>query len=479
VDAWFDFRFRFYASSNLFGSYPVTDGTQTLEPGSMFGQHRILRLLGRGGMGEVYEVEHELTGKRHALKLLSSEVMEVPGALECFEREARVMARLEHPGIVRVDLSGEDSERRWLRMELMPGREVLGQRVVTLEEYVAAKGGRLPESETKALLVELLDALAHAHGKSLVHRDLKPANVLFSGDRVKIVDFGLVNAAGAEWMETQVRSTVINQNDDDTLIDGSGMGSRSRAIMGTYAYMSPEQRDGLPADARSDLYAVGLMVFRMLTGLKSPGMKRSSELGLSLDQGWDLWLIKTLEEEPSERYASAVEMQEALNFQLAVKPDPAPVPEAPKEKREPEPLPRHVPAHPADKPVRKQPVATPVVPAKGSRVWLYWVEDLVPIGRIVLRSLSLVILCFGVGLWWYHGAQRGLWKTSVENRLEIPIIEGMPELGNQEKIVWEDRFVSGIETPILSLVLALLLWGLSFLISSKNKLVNLNNDSKQ
>ena len=90
-------------------------------------------------------------------------------------------------------------------------------------------------------------------------------------------------------------------------------------------------------------------------------------------------------------------------------------------------------------------------------------EDTVPIGRIVLRSLSLVILCFGAGLWWYHGAQPGLWKTSVENRVEIPIIEGMPELGTQEQIVWEDRFVAGIETPILSLVLALFVWSLSFL----------------
>ena len=90
-------------------------------------------------------------------------------------------------------------------------------------------------------------------------------------------------------------------------------------------------------------------------------------------------------------------------------------------------------------------------------------EDTVPIGRIVFRSLSLVILCFGVGLWWYHGAQPGLWKTSVENRVEIPIIEGMPELGTQEQIVWEDRFVAGIETPILSLVLALFVWSLSFL----------------
>ena len=90
-------------------------------------------------------------------------------------------------------------------------------------------------------------------------------------------------------------------------------------------------------------------------------------------------------------------------------------------------------------------------------------EAPVPIGRIVLRSLSLAILCFGAGLWWYHGAQPGLWKTSVENRVEIPIIEGMPELGTQEQIVWEDRFVAGIETPILSLVLALFVWSLSFL----------------
>ena len=106
-------------------------------------------------------------------------------------------------------------------------------------------------------------------------------------------------------------------------------------------------------------------------------------------------------------------------------------------------------------------------------------EDTVPIGRIVLRSLSLVILCVGIGLWWYHGAQPGLWKTSVVTRVEIPIVEGMPELGTQEQPVWEDRFVAGIETPILSLVLALLLWSLSLLIFSTNKPVNSNNDSKQ
>ena len=292
----------------------MTDESQTLQPGSTFGKHRIVRLLGRGGMGEVYEVEHELTGDHHALKLLSSEVMEVPGALDRFEREAKVMARLRHPGIVRVDFAGEDEGRHWLRMELMPGREVSGRTVVTLEDYVSTKGGRLPESEVKALLAEILDALGHAHGKGLVHRDLKPANVLLDGERVKIADFGLVSAAGAEWMDTQVRSTVINQDDEDTLIDGSGTGSRSRAIMGTYAYMSPEQRKSRPADARSDVYAMGLMTFRMLTGLDTPGFKLPSRIIKGIDPGWDDWVERCMEENPDDRFPTAVEMLAALSF---------------------------------------------------------------------------------------------------------------------------------------------------------------------
>ena len=294
----------------------MNDQSSVLRPGSPFGKHRIVRLLGRGGMGEVYEVEHELTGDRHALKLLSTELMEVPGALERFEREAKVMARLKHSGIVRVDLTGEDEGRHWLRMELMPGREVQGKRVITLEEYVEAKGGRLPETEVKKLTEEILEALVHAHGQGLVHRDLKPANILLDGELLKIADFGLVNAAGADWMDTQVRSTVINQDEEETLIDdGSGTGSRSRAIMGTYSFMSPEQKKGQTADARSDLYAVGLLVFRMLTGLESPGMKRPSELGLSLDTGWDAWLIKALEQTPADRFPSAAEMKTALSFE--------------------------------------------------------------------------------------------------------------------------------------------------------------------
>ena len=140
-----------------------------------------------------------------------------------------------------VDLTGEDQGRHWLRMELVPGRKLEGKRVITLEEYVEVKGGRLPESEVKKLTKEMLEALGHAHDQGFVHRDLKPANVLLDGEGLKIADCGLVNAAGADWMDTQVRSTVINQD----MEGGSGTGSRSRAIMGTYSFMSPEQKAGL------------------------------------------------------------------------------------------------------------------------------------------------------------------------------------------------------------------------------------------
>ena len=109
---------------------------QILQPGSKFGQHRVELLLGRGGMGAVYEVEHELTEKRYALKLLNHEMMEVPGVLELFRKEAKVMAHLKHSGIVGVDSIGEDEGYHWLRMELMEGRVVNDRKVITLEDYV-------------------------------------------------------------------------------------------------------------------------------------------------------------------------------------------------------------------------------------------------------------------------------------------------------------------------------------------------------
>ncbi len=291
----------------------MSDDFETLQPGSTFGQYQVVGLLGRGGMGEVYEVVDELADHL-ALKLLSSEVMEVPGALERFQREARVMSEMDHPGIIKVLCVGETDGRHWIGMELMPGWDLGEQTVMTLGDYVRHHGGKLPQDEVLGILGRLLDALGHAHEMGLVHRDVKPANVLLGEDALKIADFGLVGAAGADWMETQVRNTVLDPDMEDTLIDSSGTGSRAHALMGTYAYMSPEQRKGLAVDHRSDLFALGLIGFQMLTGLDMPGMKRPSELGLGLDHKWDSWLMSALEENPADRFASARHMADALGF---------------------------------------------------------------------------------------------------------------------------------------------------------------------
>ena len=221
----------------------------SIQPDSVFGQYKIIRLLGHGGMGAVYEALHEILGTKHALKILNANVMEQTGALERFRREGRAMAGLTHPNVVSVDDFGETDGRHWLRMELMKGREVNDKVMVSLEEYVAAHGGRLQETEVTTLLEEILTGLGHAHEKGLVHRDLKPANILFHGNRVKIADFGLVNAVGADWMETQVRDSMVAHNEEATLVESGGTGSQSRAIMGTYAFMSPEQRQGMPVAA--------------------------------------------------------------------------------------------------------------------------------------------------------------------------------------------------------------------------------------
>ena len=289
--------------------------SQVLEEGSSFGQYKVIRRLGQGGMGEVYEVAHEVLGTRHALKLLSTEVMEVHGALERFEREAKVMAGLKHPGIVAVDDFGETDNRYWLRMELMEGRELNGHKIVTLEEYVRAKGGRLAEEEAKRIIEEILLALAHAHDNGLIHQDLKPANILFDGEKLKISDFGLVNAAGAEWMNPQAQDTVVSESgqEEDTIVESSATSPRLRAIMGTLSFMSPEQKLGKTADRRSDLFAIGLIAFRLFTH-KTPGFKAPSKMVEGLSTGWDDWLQKALEHDPTDRFAHAKEMAKALDF---------------------------------------------------------------------------------------------------------------------------------------------------------------------
>gem|GEM_PF-820168 len=296
-----------------------------LTAGQSFGQYKVIRLLGRGGMGEVYEVEHAVLHRHFALKVIRPEVLSRPSAVERFQREAQVMNHLEHPHIVQVDEFGETDGHTWLRMPLL-GKYVdsSGRLRQSLEERMADRQ-QVSEVEVIAYLKQILSALDYAHGKGAIHRDIKPSNILFDQDgSLKIADFGLVHMAGADWLQSQVQLTVArsmadpdkthlrNDSSSTSSTDSGQAGTSTQALLGTYAYMSPEQKKGTDVDARSDLYAVGLIAFQMLTGDETPGLEMPSDIVGGIDPSWDAWIRQSLASRPERRFSDARSMNEAL-----------------------------------------------------------------------------------------------------------------------------------------------------------------------
>lgn len=296
---------------------PSSAHTYAFRPGDRLGQYTVVRLLGAGGMGEVYEVEHRTLELRYALKLLPDTLDWHGVTLERFRREAKVMAKLDHPNILKVDDFGETDQRYWLRMELAEG--VAGcagceKPVVSLQNLADAYGGKVPPSVWLPILRQILEGLQYAHARGVIHRDLKPANILLTEDagkiRAKIADFGLVRLVGEDWVRSQAELSVqrsLSMSDQPTVAGvpgGAGEGTSTRALLGTFEYMSPEQKRGGEADARSDLYAVGLMTYRLLTG-RNLGMKTPSQIDPTLARGWDVFVAAALEEEWAERMPDA------------------------------------------------------------------------------------------------------------------------------------------------------------------------------
>jgi serine/threonine-protein kinase len=261
---------------------PPDDGSRDaqLSPGDTLGQYRIIRLLGRGGMGEVYEAEHVQMGKRYALKVLPRELSSDPQFISRFKLEARVMADLGHPRIVHVDYMGEQDGQFFLVMDYIAGPDGEPR---TLEDELEA--GRLPEKRARELALQVCDALGYAHtfkSGSIIHRDLKPANVLLDEDgNVKVSDFGLARVLGEKYLQTVIDKSIklsmagqLSMGDQDT----GRKSSSARSILGTYDYMSPEQKAGGEVSAQSDIYAFGVLLYRMLTGRLPFASKRLTEL---------------------------------------------------------------------------------------------------------------------------------------------------------------------------------------------------------
>ncbi len=218
----------------------------TLNPGKRLGPYEVVSLLGAGGMGEVYRAKDTRLGRGVAVKVLPARFAADAEMLERFEREARTISQLSHPNICAIFDVGSHEGTAYLVMELLEG-ESLADRVVR---------GALPLSQALRVGRDICAALAEAHRKGIVHRDLKPANVFLSAAGTKLLDFGLAKLR--ERVEAGEMSRLPTR--EASPLTGAG------TVLGTLAYMAPEQLEGRPADARTDLFALGTVLFEMATG---------------------------------------------------------------------------------------------------------------------------------------------------------------------------------------------------------------------
>ncbi len=276
----------------------------TLPSGTLFGRYLILGPIGAGGMGEVYRAQDTQLGRELAIKVLSQKLAADDQELERFEQEARSASALNHPNIVTIFEMGKIDSTYYIAMELVEGE--------LLREMLDA--GPIPLQTAIQIAAQTADGLAKAHDAGIVHRDLKPENLMISRDRfVKILDFGLAKLTYTE--EGKNNSTVR------THLTRPGM------VMGTVAYMSPEQASGLPLDFRSDQFSFGSVLYEMLAGRRGFQGRNHAETVAAILRDNPLpigslcprvpaplcWLIeRCLAKDPNERYPSTRDLARDL-----------------------------------------------------------------------------------------------------------------------------------------------------------------------
>lgn len=262
------------------------------------GRYAVIERVGSGGMAEVYRARDDLLGREVAIKVLHDRYSRDRSFVERFRREAQAAANLSHPNVVALYDYGADGDTYFIVMEFIEGR--------SLSEIISAEGALLPERAAD-IAADVAKALERAHSNGLVHRDVKPGNIMITNSgQTKVTDFGIARALSGDGEQTMTQT---------------GM------VIGTAAYLSPEQAQGNTIDGRSDVYSLGVVLFEMLTG--TPPFSGDTPLAIAykhvrenpeppstmnadVPAGLDAITMKALAKNPDNRYSSATEMQEDL-----------------------------------------------------------------------------------------------------------------------------------------------------------------------
>jgi eukaryotic-like serine/threonine-protein kinase len=269
-----------------------------LEPNGLIGPYKIIEKIGRGTMGQVFKAV-DTDGQAWAIKVMAAELADEPELVVRFEREAMAAALLDHPNVTRVHDYGEEDRRLYMVMELLRGQD--------LKEMIAHHQA-LGLARKLSIMLQVGAGMAYVHGRNIVHRDLKPANIHVQPDgQAKIMDFGLVRV-------------------------GDSNMTRTGSVMGSPAYMSPEQLIGNRADARSDVFALGTVYYELLSGQRAFPGRGIAEIMMNVLQkearplkeaapdvppGVVFVVERCLRKDAAQRYQAAAELHAALEVAQA------------------------------------------------------------------------------------------------------------------------------------------------------------------
>src|SRR6202171_5742239 len=282
----------------------------SVNAGTRFGPYEILSAIGAGGMGEVYRARDTRLDRIVAIKVLPAQLADRSELRERFEREARVVASLNHPHICTLHDIGQHDGIDYLVMEYLEG-ETLAQRLLK---------GSLPLEQVLQYAIEITDALDKAHRKGVTHRDLKPGNIILTKSGTKLLDFGLAKLKQEVAPANVQLSQLPTANEPLT---AQGM------IVGTLQYMAPEQLEGKEVDARTDIFAFGAVVYEMATGRRAfEGKSQASVIARILEAdpppisslqpmtppALDRVVKRCLAKEPDERWQSANDLANELKW---------------------------------------------------------------------------------------------------------------------------------------------------------------------